>query len=187
MSSPASALLNRSVKKVKTACLDLLTRDELKEYTLTVGDLHLLFEAWFEVKNYECYDYDKKQDCLYDAEDTLKEMKIMLNSRDEYTSICEDIWEELADSPDGHHFCMVDCDAYCSYYGSSIPSYYYDIYHLSQLTWKDYQVCKVSPEQDFVVAWIAEKVAKQICEYLSERVEDKLREIHDIKQLKESD
>ena len=185
MSSPASSLLNRSVKKVEMVCLDLLTRDELKEYCYTVGELHLLFEAWFNVKN---IGEDELGGCLaLPAEDTLKEMKIMLNARDRYTSICEDIWEDLAEYPDDHTFNMVECDAYCSYYNSSIPSYYYDIYHLSHLTWEDYQVCKVSPTQDFVVSWIAEKVAKHICDYLSERVEDKLREIHDIKQLEESD
>jgi len=186
MSSPASALLSRSVKKVEKVCLDLLTRDELKEYTYSVGELHLLFEAWFDIKN-TGYDDELGGSITLPAEDTLKDMKILLNSRDRYTDICEVIWEELSEYPDNHTFHMIYCDAYCSHHNENIPSYLYDIYHMSHLTWDDYQVCKVSPAQDFVVAWIAEKVAKNICDYLSERVEDKLREIRDIKQLEESD
>jgi hypothetical protein len=185
MSSPASSLLNRSVKKVEMLCLDLLTRDELKEYCYTVGELHLLFEAWFNVKN---IGEDELGGCLaLPAEDTLKEMKIMLNARRRYTDTCEDIWEDLCDYPDDHTFNKVYCDAVGSHYQKDIPSYYYDIYHLSHLTQSDFGVMYVSPTQDFVVALIAEKVAEYICSYLSERIDDKLREIRDIRQLKESD
>jgi len=181
MSSPASALFARSVKQIENASKNLLSPDELKEYTPTEGELSILFDEWFAVKTYGL-DEDGETMRL-EEENILKEMRLMLNARRKYTNLCEDIWDDLDEQGQGSQFHKVNCDFCGSHFNEDIPSYLNDIIRLSQPKGSYY----ISPAQEFVVECIAEEVAFVICEYLNERVEDKLREIRDIKQLEESD
>jgi hypothetical protein len=179
MSSPASYLFTRSVKKVENASKNLLTPDELKEYTPTDGDLAILFREWFAVRHSE-YRGEKGvyETALKKNENVLKEMMLMLNQRRKYTEVCEEIWNDLEEQGQDGHFHKVNCGFCGINCFEDIPSYLNDIYELSS---KDGYYA--SPAEQFVIACIAEEVAFKICEYLNETVEDKLREIRDIRQL----